>query len=147
MLIPNSWFLSFCPTPVIPFGNHKFVFYVYSVWSISSFIFLDSTYKWYCMVLVFLHLTYFTLYDNFSVQPCFCEWHYFILFHDWVKFHFSYIPHHLFPFFCQWTFRLLPCLGYCRQCCNQHWSACILLNQSFHRFWIYAQEWDCWITW
>ena len=25
-----------------------------------------------------------------------------------------YTPH-LYPFFCQWTFRLLPCLGYCNR--------------------------------
>ena len=25
-------------------------------------------------------------------------------------------------FFWQWTFRLLPCLGYCKQCCNEHWG-------------------------
>ena len=35
-------------------------------------------------------------------------------------------PHFLCSFTCQWTFRLLPCLGYCKQCCNEHWGACIL---------------------
>ena len=24
------------------------------------------------------------------------------------------------------TFRLLPCLGYCKQWCNEQWDACIL---------------------
>ena len=46
-----------------------------------------------------------------------------------------YIPHLLFPFFCQWTLKLLPCLGYCKQCCF------ILGYQSFLQ--INAQEWDC----
>ena len=32
-----------------------------------------------------------------------------------------YIPYLLYPFLCQWTFRVLPCLGYCKQCCNEHW--------------------------
>ena len=27
-----------------------------------------------------------------------------------------------------WTLRLLPCIGYCKQCWNEHWSACILSN-------------------
>ena len=41
------------------------------------------------------------------------HWHYFILFYGWVVFHCIYVPHLLYPFMCQWTFRLLPCLGYC----------------------------------
>ena len=43
------------------------------------------------------------------------------------------------------TFRLLPCLGYCKLCCNEHWGACILSDHLFLR--IYAQEWDCRVTW
>ena len=31
-----------------------------------------------------------------------------------------YAPHLLYPFICQWTFRLLPCLGYCNWCYNEH---------------------------
>ena len=31
-----------------------------------------------------------------------------------------YIPHLLYPFISQWTFRLLPCLGYCEQCGYEH---------------------------
>ena len=31
-------------------------------------------------------------------------------------------------------------LGYYKQCCNEHWGACILLDHVF--LWIYAQEWD-----
>ena len=44
--------------------------------------------------------------------------------HDWsdlaaavAVFHCIYVPHLLYPFVCQWTFRLFPCLGYCKQCC------------------------------
>ena len=29
---------------------------------------------------------------------------------------FIYVPH-LHPFLCWWTFRLIPCLDYCKQCC------------------------------
>ena len=36
-----------------------------------------------------------------------------------------YISHILYPFICQWTLRLLPCLGYCEQCCYEHCGACI----------------------
>ena len=46
-----------------------------------------------------------------------------------------------------WGSGLLPCLGYCKQCCYEHWGACIFLNYCFHFFQIYAQEWNCWIIW
>ena len=59
---------------------------------------------------------------------------------------YAYI-HLLYPFICRWTFRLLPCLGYCKQCRFEHWGACFFSNQSLHLFQIYAQEWDCWIIW
>ena len=45
-----------------------------------------------------------------------------------------------YPFLCWWTFRLLPCLGYCKQCCSEHWGSCILLDYVF--FQIHAQDWD-----
>ena len=35
-------------------------------------------------------------------------------------------------------------LGYCKQCCSDHWGACILLNDVF--LLIHAQECDCWIN-
>ena len=37
------------------------------------------------------------------------------------------MSHLLFPFLCQWTFRLLLCLGCCKSCSNEHWCACIFL--------------------
>ena len=54
-----------------------------------------------------------------------------------------YAPH-LYPFLRRWTFRLLSCLDYCKQCCNEHWGAYIFLHHVF--LWIYTQEWDCRIT-
>ena len=33
------------------------------------------------------------------------------------------IPHLLYPFICWCTFRLLPCLSYCEQCCYEHRAA------------------------
>ena len=41
------------------------------------------------------------------------------------------MPHFLYPFLCWWTFRLLPRLGYCKQCCNEHWGAYILSDHVF----------------
>ena len=43
-----------------------------------------------------------------------------------------------------WTFRLLPCPGYCKQRCNEHGGACVILNYGF--LWVFAQEWDFWVT-
>ena len=53
---------------------------------------------------------------------------------------FSYIPYLLYSFFCWWTLRWLPSLGYCKQCCNEHWGTCSLSDHVF--LWMYAQEWD-----
>ena len=39
-----------------------------------------------------------------------------------------YVPHLLYPFHRRWTFRLLPCPGYCKQCFNERWGACILFQ-------------------
>ena len=33
-----------------------------------------------------------------------------------------YVPQLLYPVICQWTSRLLPCSGYCKQYCNEHWQ-------------------------
>ena len=34
-------------------------------------------------------------------------------------------------FICQWTPKLLPHFGYCKQCLNEHWCACIFSNYGF----------------
>ena len=41
----------------------------------------------------------------------------------------------------EWVFKLLPCLAYCKQRCNEHCGDWILSDLVF--LWIYAQEWDC----
>ena len=55
--------------------------------------------------------------------------------------HRIYVLHLLYPFIYQWACRLLPQHGYWKQCCSEHQGVFIFLNL----FWIYAQEWDCWI--
>ena len=37
----------------------------------------------------------------------------------------------LYPVLCLWTFRMLPCLDYCKQCYNEHWGTCILSDYVF----------------
>ena len=38
---------------------------------------------------------------------------------------------------------LLPCPGYCKQCCNEHWGTRVSFNSGF--LGVYAQQWDCWV--
>ena len=64
-------------------------------------------------------------------------------FNSWVIFHFVYVPQLPFPFISQWTSRLLPCPGYCKQCCNEHWGTRVSFNSGF--LGVYAQQWDCWV--
>ena len=68
--------------------------------------------------------------------------------HDWATelnwiFHCLYVPQLAYPFICQWTSRLLPCPGYCKHCCDEHWGTCVSFNSGF--LGVYAQKWDCWV--
>ena len=45
----------------------------------------------------------------------------------------------------RWTSRLLPCLGYCKQYCDEYWGTCVSFNSGFPS--VYAQQWDCWVIW
>ena len=51
-------------------------------------------------------------------------------------FHCVYVSYLLSPFISWWTYRLLPCLGYCEKCCNVHWGTCTFfnLNKVFPRY-------------
>ena len=42
-----------------------------------------------------------------------------------------YVPHLFYSFFCWWTFRLLPCFVYCKQCCREHWACMYCFNLWF----------------
>ena len=53
-------------------------------------------------------------------------------------FHCIYVPQFLYPFICWWISRLLPCPGYCKQCCSEQWGACVFFNYGFLR--VYAQS-------
>ena len=39
--------------------------------------------------------------------------------------------------------RLLPCPGYCKQCCDEHWGTRVSFPSGFLS--VYAQQWDCWV--
>ena len=40
---------------------------------------------------------------------------------------------------------LLPCSGYCKQCCNEYWGTHVSFNSGFLS--VYAQQWDCRVIW
>ena len=82
--------------------------------------FLESTPKEYHTIFLLLCLTFFSQYD-YLVHPCCYRWHYFMLFDGLVIFHCMYVLHLLYPILCQWTFRVLPCLGCCKEYCNEKW--------------------------
>ena len=55
-------------------------------------------------------LAYFTLYNGLQFHPAHYNWFKCILLNSWIKFHWVYVPQLSYPFVCQWTSRLLPCL-------------------------------------
>ena len=59
--------------------------------------------------------------------------------------HSVYVPQLSYPFVCWWTSRLLPCSGYYKQCCDEHWGTRVSFNSGF--LGVYAQQWDCWVIW
>ena len=70
--------------------------------------------------------------------------------HDWSNlaatiFHCIYILQLPYIFICQWTYRLLPCSSYYKQCCNEHCGTCVSLNSGILS--VYAQQWGCWVVW
>ena len=90
----------------------------------------DSAYEGY-HIFLFLCLTSFTQNDNLQFRPCCCKEHYFILFNGWVIFHCTYEPHFHYPFLCWWPRRLLLCLCYSKQHCNEHWGTHTLSDHVF----------------
>ena len=79
--------------------------------------------QWQHIILVCLCLTYFTLIVSRSIHvDAMASFH---SLYDWVIFHYMCVPFLLCLFLCQWTLRLLPYLGYCKQCNSEHWDTFI----------------------
>ena len=88
--------------------------------------------------MVFIFLAYFTLYNGLQFHPSHSNWFKWILFNGWVIVHGVYVPQLPYPFVCWWASKLLPCLGYYKQCCNEHWGACVSFRSGF--LGVYAQS-------
>ena len=93
----NLVFLIYLPFP-FPFGNHKFLSYVYetlSVLYIDSFVLFFRFHMWCHIIFVLLCLTYFK-HKIPEVHSCCSKWQYFILFFNgWVICHCMHILHFL----------------------------------------------------
>ena len=81
----------------------------------------------------YFSLSDFTQYDRLWIQSHHYKGPNFVPFYSCVIFHCLYVPHLLYPFICQWTFRLLSYPGYRKQGCNEHWGTCTFLNYDFLR--------------
>ena len=96
------------------------------------------------MIFIFLFLTYFTLCNRLYVDLPHIQLTQMYAF-SWLIFYCVYVPQLLYPLICQWTSRLLPCSGYCKQCCNEQRDTCVFFNFGFLR--VYAQECYCLVIW
>ena len=74
-------------------------------------------------------LSGFTLYNRLQFHPPHYNWFKCILFNGWIIFHCVCVPQLCYPFICWWTSRLLPCPGYYKQCCNEHWGTCETISK------------------
>ena len=79
---------------------------------------------------MFFFLAYFTLSNRLQFHPPHKNWFKCILFNVWVILHCVYVPQFSYPFVCWWTSRLLPCPGYYKQCCDEHWGTCVSFNSG-----------------
>ena len=100
--------------------------------------FSAPTYEWEHAVFDFLFLCQLAE-NGFQIHPCPCKGHKLIVFYGCIVFHGVYVPHFPCPVYHQWTFGLVPSLCYCKQCCNEHSCACVLIIEWFIILWIHIQ--------
>ena len=97
--------------------------------------YLDSPYKWYHILFVFLTSfimiisRFFSVPENGIIS--------FFMDKKWKIHTYSIVcmnthtPHLIYSFICRWTLRLLPCLDCCKWCCSKHWI--IVLSEHMPR--------------
>ena len=100
----------------LPPSNHLFALCIYESVSVllQSFIifFLDSIYKWDCILFIFIWPISLNITPSLSIHIVINDKVTFL--YDCVIFHCICIPHHLYSFIYQQTLRLLPYFGYCK---------------------------------
>ena len=60
------------------------------------------------------------------------------------KYSIVYVYHIFLIHSCTDEYLGIPCPGYCKQCCGEHWSACVSLR--YGSISVYAQQWDFWVN-
>ena len=134
---------SFSPSPCwkpLVWSLHLWVLY-FSVLLTSLLYFVDSMYKWYHTVFLFLCLTYFTKHNahhSLSMMVQMAKFHSSL----WLSNSWFYI-YHIF---------IHPSIDEYLGCFHTLASATIntglhVFFQSFPFIQIYAQEWNCWLIW
>ena len=51
-----------------------------------------------------------------------------LFFYGCIVFHGIYVPYFPCPVYHRWAFGLVPSRCYCKQCCNEHLCACVLIT-------------------
>ena len=101
---------------------------------IISFFFMGEEHSivYIYMYKVYAYIVYIYMYIYIYIQ---CVYIYmyiyayiYIYIHTHIMYIYVYIPHLLYPFICWWTFRLLPCPGYCK----------LLLQNTFFKFFSFS---------
>ena len=118
-----------CPSPISP--QHT------PVCSAPLPVSMCPHYEWDHAVFDFLFSCQFAENDGFQVHRCPYKGHKLVF--DGCIIHGVYVPHFSNPVYYQWAFGLIPGLCYCKQCCNEHSCACVLIVELFIILWIYTQ--------
>ena len=95
--------------------------------------------EWEHVVFDFLFLCQLAENDDFQIHPCPYKGHKLIIFYGCIVFHGVYVPHFPNPVYHRWAFGLIPGLCYCKQCCNEHSCACVLIVEWFIVLSVYTQ--------
>ena len=98
--------------------HHSSRFHIYALIYDTCFSLSDS-----------LHSIWQTLLGS-STSLQITQFHFMSLKNGWVIFYCIYVLQLLYPLICWWTSRLLPCPGYCKQCCHEHWGTCVFSNYT-----------------
>lgn len=88
----------------------------------------------------------FSQHNYFETHRC-CVYLWFIPSYFWTVFCWINMLQSVYPFTCQWTFKLLLPFGYWEKCCYEHVYTNNTLWPCFQFFLVYAQRRNCWIIW
>ena len=118
--------------PLLPLLRLQICSYCFPESKIISTIFLDSIRMHNYTIFAFLFLTSLCIIGSRLIHLVRTDSNAFF-FYSWVIFHCVYMYHNVFIHICRWTSRLLPCPGYCKKCCHEHWGTYVSFNYGFLR--------------